>query len=222
MRELIVAIDGPAGAGKSTVAKAVAKRLGLRFLDTGAMYRALALKAHRQGLGPDDGGAAGEIGASTTIEFVPGDPQRVILDGEDVTEAIRTPEIGELASALSAHSPVRKVLAERQKAIVALGGFTLEGRDTTTVVAPQAQVKVFLTATLDERTRRRHAELTAKGPTISFEDLKKQIADRDHRDSTRADSPLMKAPDAIEIVSDDMSVDEVVERIVAQAQSARM
>lgn len=222
MPELIVAIDGPAGAGKSTVAKAVAKRLGLRFLDTGAMYRALALKAQRQGLGPDDGEATGEIGASTTIEFVPGDPQRVILDREDVTEAIRTPEIGELASALSAHSPVRKVLAERQKAIVALGGFTLEGRDTTTVVAPQAQVKVFLTATLDERTRRRHAELTAKGQTISFEDLKKQIADRDHRDSTRADSPLMKAPDAIEIVSDDMSVDEVVERIVAHAQSARM
>lgn len=213
--KLVIAIDGPAGAGKSTVAKAVAKRLGLTYLDTGAMYRALALKASRAGLGPDDGSQAGELGRLSRIEFAPGDPPRVLLDGEDVSEAIRTPEIGELASALSAHSPVRQVLATRQREMVAMGGYVLEGRDTTTVIAPEATLKVFLTAGLSERTRRRHLELEAKGMSVDADDLQRQISQRDDRDSTRADSPLRVANDALVIDSEGMSPDAVVDRIVA-------
>lgn len=163
MSKLVIAIDGPAGAGKSTVAKLLAKELGLSYLDTGAMYRALALKAQRNGLGPNDGEAAGALGEQTEIGFGLGEPQPVLLDGEDVTAAIRTLQIGELASALSAHTPVRRVLAKRQQEMVAEGGYTLEGRDVTTVIAPNAQVRVFLTATLEERARRRHEELLSKG-----------------------------------------------------------
>lgn len=219
MSRLTVAIDGPAGAGKSTVAKRVAAELGLKFLDTGAMYRALALKASRHGIGPDDGDAAGKICADTIIEFAEGDPQRVILDGEDVTSLIRTPEIGELASALSAHSPVRRILAEQQRAIVAKGGFTLEGRDTTTVTAPAAEVKVFLTAALETRARRRYDELTAKGERVDLADITDMIAERDHRDSTRADSPLMVADGAHEIWTDEMSIDQVVAMITGFAKA---
>lgn len=211
---MVIAIDGPAGAGKSTVAKALAKRLGLTYLDTGAMYRALALKAERAGLGPNDGLAAGELGAHTRIEFGPGDPPAVLLDGEDVSHAIRTPEIGELASALSAHTPVRQVLATRQRDMVAAGGYVLEGRDTTTVIAPHATLKVFLTAGLSERARRRRLELEAKGAPIDADDLQRQIAQRDARDSNRADSPLMVAEGALVIDSEGLPPDAVVDRIV--------
>ena len=221
MSNLVIAIDGPAGAGKSTVAKRVARELGLSFLDTGAMYRALALKAVRAGFQPNDGELIGKMGESTDIRFGTGDPQPVYLDGEDVTSLIRTPEIGEMASAISAHTPVRRVLATRQQHIVAGGNVTLEGRDTTTVIAPNAQVKVFLTASLEERTRRRYEELKAKGENVDFAQLKEMIAERDHRDSTRIDSPLRVADDATRIETDDLSVDEVVAQIKAlAAQSA--
>ena len=219
MSKCVIAIDGPAGAGKSTVARSVARSFGLSYLDTGAMYRCLALKASRAGFGPDDGEAVGRMGESTEISFGIGDPQPVYLDGEDVTSQIRSPEIGELASALSAHSPVRRVLVKRQQALIALGGFSLEGRDATTVIAPSADLKVFMTASLDERATRRTRELQQRGQPADFEAVKAAIAERDHRDSTRADSPLMVAEDAVVIETDGMTVDEVVARVLELART---
>lgn len=214
MSKLVIAIDGPAGAGKSTVAKAVAKELGLKYLDTGAMYRALAFAASRKGLAPDQGDEAAELASQITISFGEGDPPPILLDGEDVSGQIRTPEMSELASALSTHSGVRRELVKRQQALVAEGGYTLEGRDVTTVVAPNAQVKVYLTASLEERAKRRHLEMNEKGQeTPEYHELRRLMQTRDHRDITRDDSPLMVAPDATLIESGGMSVAEVVEKI---------
>lgn len=213
---IVIAIDGPAGAGKSTVAKILAARLGLRYLDTGAMYRAIALRATRAGLGPSQGDEAALLAQDAKIEF--GEGPQVLLNGEDVTDAIRTPEMGELASALSAHSAVRAVLANRQKAIVAAGGYTLEGRDTTTVVAPDATLKIFLTASLEERSQRRLKELQERGIELDAQELAKQISDRDHRDYTRADSPLTRDPSAIVIETYGKTVEQVADEIISHLQ----
>jgi CMP/dCMP kinase len=145
----------------------------------------------------------------------------VLLDGEDVTDAIRQPEVGDFASAVSVHTPVRRVLAAQQIQIVAGGGYTLEGRDTTTVIAPEAEVKVFLTASIEERARRRHSELREKGMGVSLEEIRAQIEERDRRDSTRADSPLRIADGAHVIESDGMSIDQVVEKIKSIARAAQ-
>lgn len=212
---LVIAIDGPAGAGKSTVAKALAKRLGLRYLDTGAMYRALALKAKRAGLGAQDGDEAARLGAGARIEFSGGDAPSVLLDGEDVSREIRTLEIGELASALSAFPAVRAVLVARQKEMVHAGGYTLEGRDVTTVVAPDAQVKVYLTASLEERAMRRHHEMEEKGVPNDYLKVRKEMQVRDHRDITRDDSPLTIAPGAVVIETGGLTPEQVIEQILA-------
>ncbi|HRI42925.1 MAG TPA: (d)CMP kinase [Fimbriimonadaceae bacterium] len=214
-RPLVIAIDGPAGSGKSTVAKILARRLVLRYLDTGAMYRAVALAARRAGLGPDDGERAAALIAGVPIAFGEGDPQRVLLAGEDVTEAIRTPEIGDLASALSVHSAVRRMLVERQKQMVAAGGVTLEGRDVTTVVAPDADLRIFLTASLKVRADRRWRELKQRGIETTLDVVQHQIAERDHRDSTRADSPLYVAEGVTVVDTDGIGPEEVADRIVA-------
>ncbi len=211
----VIAIDGPAGAGKSTTAKALARELGLRYLDTGAMYRAIALKASRLGIKGDEGQRAAELLETTEIGFGAGEPQPVFLDGEEVTNLIRTNEIGDLASALSAHTPVRKALVARQQAMVAAGGVILEGRDATTVIAPQADVKVYLTASLEERSRRRHVEFGTKGIEASFESVRSQIEIRDHRDITREDSPLSVAPDATIVESGCRSIEDVIADIKA-------
>ena len=215
MSDLVIAIDGPAGAGKSTVAKMLARQLDLTYLDTGAMYRCIALKAHREGLTAHDGGAAAEIGRRTQITFGHGDPQPVYLDGEDVTKEIRTQEISDLASALSVFPPVRRVLVERQKAMIDQGGVVLEGRDATTVIAPHAQVKVFLTASLEERAKRRLLELEGKGMDSTFDRVRHEVESRDHRDMTRDDSPLVVADDAHVIESASKSPAEVCAEIVS-------
>lgn len=214
--KITIAIDGPAGAGKSTVAKALCSELGMRLLDTGAMYRCIAVKASRAGLGPDDGEQATEIAKNSKIEFREGNPQRVILDGEDVTDTIRTLEIGQLASALSTHGPLREVLVQQQQQVIAEGGFILEGRDVTTVVAPSAEVKIFLTASIEERARRRWIEMQGRGDmTTRLQQVVKDIVERDHRDYSRQESPLTLAEDAVVLESFGLSIAEVVNRIRA-------
>lgn len=222
MERMVIAIDGPAGAGKSTVAKLVAEKLSLQFLDTGAMYRAMALLASRNGLTAEDGDAAAVLGQGAEIIFGEGNPQRVFLNGEDITEAIRTPEMSELASALSVHAPVRHLLADMQRAIVEKGGVVLEGRDTTTVTAYDAPVRVFLTASLEVRTKRRYEDLVRAGTPVPMDELRQQIADRDNRDMTREDSPLRIAEGVTVIDSDNLTVDEVVEAICKLALEANV
>jgi cytidylate kinase len=195
-----VAIDGPAGAGKSTVARAVARALGFTYLDTGAMYRSAALAATR---GQTDAGAL-------DIAF---DGDRVLLDGEDVTAAIRTPEISAAASVVANDAAVREALVARQRALIAGGDYVAEGRDIATVVAPDAEVKVFLTASPEERARRRAAELG-----LPVEQVLADLVDRDERDTGREHSPLLAADDAVEVDTTGLSIDDVVEKIAGFAR----
>ena len=195
---MIVAIDGPAGAGKSTVARGVARALGFTYLDSGAMYRCVALAVLERGGEPAD--------VARAIEVEVG--ERVLLDGRDVTEAIRTPEVSEAASRVAADPGVREALVEKQRELLASGDWVAEGRDIGTVVAPGAELKVFLTASGEERARRRAAELGADPDTVLAEQ-----ALRDERDRTREHSPLEPAPGAVELDTTGLSVDEVVERI---------
>lgn len=210
---LVIAMDGPAGAGKSTTAKALARDLGLHYLDTGAMYRALALKAGRAGVPSSDGERLAALLEETEIGFGSGDPQPVYLDGADVTREIRELSVGEMASAISAHPPVRRAMVARQQKLVAAGGVILEGRDATTVIAPDADLKIYLTASLEERARRRTVEFDSKGAPVVFEDVRQQIEQRDHRDITRDDSPLKVAPDAHVVETGGVPVEIVVARI---------
>lgn len=219
-RSLVVAIDGPGGAGKSTVAKMLAKELGIRYLDTGAMYRALGLKAMRAGLSRDDGPAAAKIMESTEITVRDGEPLRVLLDGEEVNDSIRSLEIGDWASSLSTDKVVRSLMVSQQQAIIAAGGFVLEGRDTTTVIAPNADLKVFMTASLEERARRRMLELQARGEVVDFQTVRNQIEERDHRDITRHNSPLKVADDARIVETAGRTPEEVVEIIRSLAVQA--
>ena len=195
---MLVAIDGPAGAGKSTVARAVADALGFTYLDTGAMYRAAGLAA------------------DPTRARIDLDADRVLLDGEDVTARLRTPEAAERASRVAADPRVRRALVEQQRRIVAEGDWVAEGRDIGTVVAPDAEVKVFLIADPRERARRRAEQLGADVEQVLMEQ-----SIRDQRDSERADSPLVAAEDAVEVDTTGQSVDAVVARIVELAQGAR-
>ncbi|MEI6512473.1 MAG: (d)CMP kinase [bacterium] len=214
-KRFVVAIDGPSGAGKSTVARGVAEALGYMVLDTGAMYRAVAFSAKKRGIATASINELTEMAASLDIRFV-GDPQtpRLMVDGCDITDFIRTPEIGNLASAISAFEGVRKVLVEQQRRIGASGGIVTEGRDQTTVVFPDAKVKVFLDASAEERARRRYEELVEKGQDITYEDILAQQIERDERDSTRTHSPLRVAEGAVVIDSDKLSAEQVIERIL--------
>jgi len=202
---VIVAIDGPAGAGKSTVARAAAGALGFTYLDSGAMYRAVALGALERGRPP------AEVARAARVEL----GGAVRLDGRDVTEAIRAPAVSEAASRIAADPEVRAALVERQRELMATGDWVAEGRDIGTVVAPDAAIKVFLTATPEERARRRAEELGA--------DVEAVLADqtlRDERDRTRAHSPLRPAPGAVELDTTGLSVDQVVEHIADLIRSA--
>ncbi|MFN8139641.1 MAG: (d)CMP kinase [Fimbriimonadales bacterium] len=210
-----IAIDGPAGAGKSTVSKMVAKRLGFAFLDTGAMYRCVALEAIRIGVDFHDEQRVTEIADKIEIRFEPGDPQRVFLNDNEVTNEIRTQQVGEGASIVSTFVDVRASLVRRQKQISERGKVVMEGRDTTTVVCPLAKVKIFLTASAEERARRRTLELEQRGEEASYSTILREIIERDERDTERANSPLMVAPGAVVINTDDLTIQDVVEQIVA-------
>ncbi len=211
-----MAIDGPAGAGKSTMARRVAERLGFTYIDTGAMYRAAALWALRQNVDPADMHRAEQLAIAAEIELSPG---RIRLNGEDVTDAIRTPEVAEAASRIAAVPGVRRAMVEKQRAIGERASVVMEGRDIGTVVFPKADVKIYLDAHPGERVRRRLNEARAKGETVSEPALAEQMKERDQRDSTRADSPLSQAPDAVYVDSTALGIDEVEDLILKIVRS---
>lgn len=207
---MVIAIDGPAGAGKSTVARGVARALGFTYLDSGAMYRCAALAALRAGADAGDAAALGALARRLEIALA-GD--RVLLGGEDVSAAIRTPEVSVAASAVSVHPEVREAMVARQRELIAAGRYVAEGRDIGTVVSPDAPLKVFLTASGSERARRRAAE-TGEDPGA----VAAAQAERDARDRERRHSPLRPAADAVEIDTTDLGAGQVVERVVALAR----
>lgn len=219
--KLQIAIDGPAGAGKSTVARMVARSLNYTYIDTGAMYRALAWATIEAQIGLDDQAAVCALAETLRLRLEPSAAGlRVTVDDRDITALIRSPEISNLTSPLSAIPCVRHRMVELQRQLGANGGVVMEGRDIGTVVLPQAQVKVFLTASLDERARRREAELKARGVAVSPESLRRDIAARDARDGSRDVAPMVPASDAEILDSDTLSVDEVVREILRLSHEA--
>ena len=220
---MIIAIDGPSGAGKSTVAKSVAKRLGFSCLDTGAMYRAVAWQAVQNGVDLEDADALGKIAEEYPIEFgtVPGDPspRSVSIGGVDVTQAIRTAEIDKAVSPVSATPSVREALVRQQQRIGAAGNYVVDGRDIGTVVFPGAEVKVFLTASAEERAHRRVRQNADRGVgSIDYEEVLADIRRRDEYDSSRAMSPLKPAEDAVHIDSTSSYIEEVIDTICKLAE----
>jgi cytidylate kinase len=214
-RKLTIAIDGPSGAGKSTVGKSLAKRLGYIYIDTGAMYRAVALKAKEKSIVPEDERGFYRLASSLQIIFITkGEETHVLCDGEDVTEAIRSPEISRRASDISMRKVVRKALVEKQREMGRGGGVVLEGRDIGTVVFPDADVKFYLDAETEERGRRRFKELIEKGMKVNFNETLEEVVKRNHNDMSRDLSPLKKADDAFFIDSTHRSVEEIVEEMV--------
>lgn len=223
-RGIVVAIDGPAGAGKSTVARRVAGALGYVLVDTGSLYRASALVASRAGVPLDDrAGVEGAVRAAVALGLLRLDAgdrglTRVLIAGDDPGDAIRTPEMSMGASAVAAYPGVREALLDAQRSFGRDGGVVLEGRDIGTVVFPGAELKVFLTASAEERARRRCDELRAKGTEVDYEVTLAEVRQRDHQDANREIAPLREAADAVRVDSDRLSPDEVVARIVALAK----
>lgn len=221
---MIIAIDGPSGAGKSTVAKAVARRIGAHCLDTGAMYRSIAWYALQHGISLDDGAALGAVACDKQISFGhdSGEPvaRRVFIDGVEVTDAIRTAEIDRSVSRASAHPEVREALVEQQRRIGSQGSYVVEGRDIGTVVFPRAQVKVFLTASDEERARRRVVQNEQRGVgSVCFDEVLADIRRRDELDSERDVAPLAAAEDAVVIDSTGRTLDDIVGQICHLAQN---
>jgi CMP/dCMP kinase len=228
MNGLIIAIDGPVGSGKSTLARRVAALLGYVYIDTGAMYRSVALKAQRRGVPLDSGDALAALAGDTRIDLrqrdaaAEGAQQQVLLDGEDVTALIRTPEVAQAASKVALEPGVRKVLVAEQRRAGQSGGVVMEGRDIGSVVFPDAQLKVFLTASPEVRAERRWREHQVKGDAIDFARTLEEIIERDHRDRERTTSPLVKAEDAVVVDSTAMEPEEVARLVVMLAkQQAR-
>ena len=223
MNRLIIAIDGPVGSGKSTLARRVADLLGYVYIDTGAMYRALALKALRRGLSLDATDQLVALARETRIDLRAQDgTQRVFLDGEDVTAAIRTPEVSQVASKVAVVPGVRKVLVAEQRRAGEQGGVVMEGRDIGSVVFPDAGLKIFLTASPEVRAERRWREHQQKGEAIDLSRTLEEIRERDQRDRERSTSPLVRAPDAVVVDSTAMEPEEVARLVVmlAKGQSA--
>jgi len=210
-RPVVVTIDGPAGAGKSTVARRLARALDYRLLDTGAIYRAVALVAQRRGVDWSDGPTLADLARDLDIEFAfVGDVNHVRVGGDDVTSAIRTPDMSRGASQVSAHPEVRTALLDLQRRLGAGGGVVVEGRDTGTVVFPHAEAKFFLTASDEERAHRRQAELTAAGQAPDFATTLREMRERDQRDASRDVAPMRAAEDADEIDTSGVALDDVV------------
>lgn len=206
-----IAIDGPSGAGKSTIAKAVAAKLGIDYIDTGAMYRAVGYKVSKTGVDPDDAEALDTLLADTDIDFVQGN---ILLDGENVNDVIRTPEISMMASKVSAKAPVRSKLVDIQRAMGTRKSIIMDGRDIGTNVLKDAEYKIYLTASAEERADRRYKELIEKGENVEYAQILEDIKQRDHNDMTRELNPLCKADDAVELDTTGMSIDEVVAAVL--------
>jgi cytidylate kinase len=220
MRKLIIAIDGPVGSGKSTVARRAAQLLGYIYVDTGAMYRAVALKALRQGVALDATEKLIVLAGKTQIDLqAENGRQRVLLDGEDVTEAIRAPEVSQASSKVAVIAGVRKVLVAEQRRAGQQGGVVMEGRDIGSVVFPDAELKIYLTASTEVRAQRRWREHEQKGEAISLERTLEEVRERDQRDRERTASPLVRAADAVLVDSTAMEAEEVARLIVMLAQA---
>ena len=211
-----IAIDGPGGAGKSTIAKLVGDKLGLEYIDTGAMYRAVGLKLNRKGIKPDDLISISNVLEETTIDFVNG---KIILDGDDVSDIIRTQEISKFASIYSQIPEVRSKLVDIQRRIAAGKSVIMDGRDIGTNVLTDAELKVFLTADSMVRARRRYEELRSKGVNANLDDIHEEIKERDYQDMNRKLNPLVQAEDAIRLDTSDMTIDEVVVKMTELVKS---
>ena len=221
---LKIAIDGPAGAGKSTIARRLAADLGYIYIDTGAMYRVLTSEILRRGLSPDDGETVQCIGEEVRISLKQqeqGATLRVFVDDRDVTEEIREPKINQNVSMVASHEGVRKVMVAQQEKIAMSGDVVMDGRDIGTTVMPDAEVKVFLKASVEERARRRSLELIRRGYDVNLAELQEEIRERDFFDSTRKASPLRKAADAIEIDTTNLTVEEVVDMVKLLCQQRK-
>lgn len=212
-KKIVIAIDGPAGSGKSTTAKLLARKLGYNYIDTGAMYRAVTLYWLRKNLPLDEEIVCNLLDEITIDLSTVNDNLKIFLNGEDVSEEIRLPDVTKFVSPISTYKCVREFLVEQQRKIGKDGGVVMDGRDIGTVVFPNAELKIYLVASVEERVRRRLLELKQKGLDISEDDVRKQIIERDKIDSTREHSPLKKADDAIEIDTTNLTIEEQVEKI---------
>lgn len=220
MSTMTIAIDGPAAAGKSTVAKRVAEKLSFIYVDTGAMYRALTWKAIQEDISLEDEGGLEQLLKQSDLKLVQSDQgQRVMLNGRDVSDEIRTNEVTNQVSIVAKHKLVREEMVNRQQQLVKEQGVVMDGRDIGTHVLPNAEVKIFMIASVEERAERRYKENVEKGYPSDLEQLKEEIRKRDNLDSNRKTSPLLKAEDAIELDTTSLSIDEVVDRIIAIVKS---
>jgi cytidylate kinase len=220
---MIIAIDGPAGSGKSTVARGVARRLGFTYLDSGALYRAVTLLALEREADLGDAATLSALASAASIELHDhaDESVEVRVDGRDISDEIRTPRVTGASSTVAAHAEVRKVLLSKQRELIAAGNYVVEGRDIGTVVAPDAALKVFLTADPDERARRRAAELERRGEQTTAQDVKAAIEKRDRLDSTRSAAPLRAADDAVNLDTTGLEANDVIERVLELVQGAR-